>query len=239
MDAVVKVSEVFGPTVQGEGPSTGRRCAFVRLGRCNLDCAWCDTPYTWDWSRFDPAEQLTDRIAVELAETVQAMDVRLCVITGGEPMLQRSALAVLVVLLRDIGIDVEIETNGTQSPVPLLGEQRSAGALRFNVSPKLSSSRVPRDKAWIEPSLRAFLTRAGGRTAWKFAVGSPMDWSDVLDFQAVYTPPRENVWIMPQTEFNGVVPLVTPAEVASWAINEGYNVSGRLHVDLWGNERGH
>ena len=31
------VSEVFGPTFQGEGPSLGQRAAFVRLGRCNLD----------------------------------------------------------------------------------------------------------------------------------------------------------------------------------------------------------
>lgn len=52
------VSEVFGPTFQGEGPSLGRRAGFVRLGRCNLDCSWCDTPNTWDWSRFDPAIEL-------------------------------------------------------------------------------------------------------------------------------------------------------------------------------------
>jgi organic radical activating enzyme len=36
------VSEIFGPTVQGEGTSMGRRCGFLRLGGCNLDCAWCD-----------------------------------------------------------------------------------------------------------------------------------------------------------------------------------------------------
>ena len=43
------VSEIFGPTFQGEGPFTGRAAVFLRLGRCNLDCKWCDTPYTWDW----------------------------------------------------------------------------------------------------------------------------------------------------------------------------------------------
>ncbi len=60
------VAEVFGPTFQGEGFSLGCRAAFVRLGRCNLDCGqgagatWaCDTPYTWDWARYDPAVELS------------------------------------------------------------------------------------------------------------------------------------------------------------------------------------
>ena len=40
------VAEVFGPTVQGEGPSAGRRASFIRLGGCNLHCDWCDTKFT-------------------------------------------------------------------------------------------------------------------------------------------------------------------------------------------------
>src|SRR5262245_52198924 len=60
------VSEVFGPTWQGEGPSIGRRCGFVRLGRCNLACTWCDTPYTWDWERYDPAKELHRRLVTEV-----------------------------------------------------------------------------------------------------------------------------------------------------------------------------
>ena len=50
------VAECFGvetPTFQGEGPSCGHPALFIRLSRCNLTCARCDTKYTWDWSRFD------------------------------------------------------------------------------------------------------------------------------------------------------------------------------------------
>ena len=69
---VLVVAEVFGPTFQGEGPSAGRRAMFLRLGRCNLDCAWCDTPYTWDWSRFDPAVELHRRTVDDVMSELDA-----------------------------------------------------------------------------------------------------------------------------------------------------------------------
>src|SRR5262249_7493061 len=86
------VSEVFGPTWQGEGPSIGRRCGFVRLGRCNLACTWCDTPYTWDWERYDPAKELHRRAVTEVVSDLEAMAIDMVVISGGEPMLQQSHL---------------------------------------------------------------------------------------------------------------------------------------------------
>lgn len=39
------ISEVFGPTIQGEGPQAGERCFFVRFAGCDWDCVWCDTKY--------------------------------------------------------------------------------------------------------------------------------------------------------------------------------------------------
>ena len=78
------VSEVFGPTVQGEGPSCGRIATFVRLGRCDLRCSWCDTPYTWDWHghngvRYDPAQELERLDVLSVVARVEAINTHLVV----------------------------------------------------------------------------------------------------------------------------------------------------------------
>ena len=61
MSDLLEVSEIFGLTIQGEGPSVGRRAVFLRLRRCNLACDWCDTRYTWDKNDpdYDKYEVLT------------------------------------------------------------------------------------------------------------------------------------------------------------------------------------
>lgn len=38
---MIPISEIFGPTIQGEGPRTGYPTIFVRVYGCNLECPWC------------------------------------------------------------------------------------------------------------------------------------------------------------------------------------------------------
>src|ERR1700731_950459 len=45
MNERIRISEIFGPTIQGEGPLIGRPTVFVRTGGCDYRCAWCDTLY--------------------------------------------------------------------------------------------------------------------------------------------------------------------------------------------------
>lgn len=42
---MILISEIFGPTVQGEGALIGVPTVFVRTGGCDFRCSWCDTLY--------------------------------------------------------------------------------------------------------------------------------------------------------------------------------------------------
>lgn len=39
----IPVSEIFGPTLEGEGPWAGQPTYFLRIGGCDYACLWCDT----------------------------------------------------------------------------------------------------------------------------------------------------------------------------------------------------
>lgn len=229
-DGSLVVAEVFGPTWQGEGPSLGTRAGFIRLGRCNLACTWCDTPYTWDWERYDPAVELTRRTIQEIADDVEAMDVPLVVITGGEPLLQQSHLPPLLDRLR-AGRRIEIETAGTLAP----SEAVLTRVDRFNVSPKLANSGNPVDRRLKPSALRAFV--ASGKASFKFVASSADDVDEIADMVATCGIPSEQVWVMPEgTDPTAVVERAR--QLADVVLERGWNMTTRLHVLLWGDERG-
>jgi organic radical activating enzyme len=225
--ATLVVSEVFGPTLQGEGPSAGARAGFVRLGRCSLDCSWCDTAYSWDWRRYDPAVELHETTVDAIAAQVDAMDVPLVVVTGGEPLLQQRAL---VELLRRLpGRRVEVETNGIHPPDAALVERVHA----FNVSPKLANSGIERRRRYRPDVLRAFV--ATGRAVFKFVVCTPGDLDEVDAMVAECA--LEPVWVMPEgTDAASVVARLRA--LADAVVARGWHLTPRLHVLLWDDERG-
>ena len=233
----MKVAEIFGPTVQGEGPSCGRRAGFVRLGRCDLACSWCDTPYTWDWKGqngtvYDPAVELGEMSVEQVCEAVAVMDVDMVVITGGEPFVQGRALNDVAVELAGAGYWLEVETNGRHAPWPALTE--AVGA--FNVSPKLPNSGQPLALTWRPKSLEAL--RQTGKARFKFVCCDRADVELVASLTPMVGIPPRLVWVMPEGRSSEVVQdhLVAVAETA---IAYGFNITGRLHVDIWGGQRAH
>src|SRR5262245_20404495 len=102
---MLTVNEIY-PSIQGESTHVGRPCVFVRLTACDLRCSWCDTPYAFSGGR----KMSVDEVAAQ----VGGYRCRLVEITGGEPLLQADAIALMERLLRD-GFEVLLETGGHRS----------------------------------------------------------------------------------------------------------------------------
>ncbi len=223
------VNEVFGPTFQGEGPTSGRRAAFLRLARCNLSCTWCDTPYTWDWSRYEPKDEVHRLTVRELLARIDAMGVDRLVITGGEPLLQQAQLAELLEACAARGWAVEVETNGTRAPLPLT----AALVDQFNVAIKLANSGMA-ERVRVRPAAIRALEQTG-RAAFKFVVEDPRELDEVAKLVDRFG--LRPVWIMPQ----GTTPeMVTEGvrRLGDAVLERGWNMTSRLHVLVWGDERG-
>ncbi len=230
-DRPLLVAEMFGPTLQGEGPSCGRQALFVRLSRCNLSCPRCDTPYTWDWERFDVVVETRRLTAAEILHWALSYPTKLVVVTGGEPLLQQNLLVPLVTALAAAGRRVEVETNGTIAPTPALTE----AVHRFNVSPKLSSFTASADmERRINPeTLRALM--ATDRAVFKFVAAGAADLDEIADLQRRFD--LQPVWVMPEATESGRL-LAAMRDVADEVVGRGWNLSTRLHVMLWGDTRG-
>lgn len=246
------VSETF-TTVQGEGPSTGQRAHFIRLGACDLECVWCDTAQTWAFSarkaavhesgrQYDPHEELTRVALLTLAHGIREAKTRLAVVTGGEPLLQLDPLSQLISLVNEEpgGPRFEIETAGVHSP----GEIAAYHNVSFNVSPKLASSGNAITKRFKPAVLKEFA--ATGHARFKFVVDARIhkdapynqDIAEIEKILATCEIPPEMVWLMPvaTTGFQLEGGLQTLAPIA---MAHQWNLSGRMHITIWGNERGH
>lgn len=236
---LILVNEIFGPTFQGEGPSLGRLAFFLRLGTCNLHCTWCDTKYTWDWANYDPQKELmrmsVDQIVEDLGHAREQLPddywYPLLVISGGEPLIQRKKLLSLGLALLREHWDIEIETNGTFLPIDVLG----GPTVRYNVSPKLlHSGNSPGESLNIE-ALRAFVY---GRNAWfKFVCNEVDDLMEVAQIAYAAGIPPNRIYIMPQAQDN-VSLQAGSARLANEVLHRGWNMTTRLHIQLWGATRG-
>jgi 7-carboxy-7-deazaguanine synthase (Cx14CxxC type) len=118
-------------TLQGEGANTGRPAVFCRFAGCNLwtgrekdrataICRFCDTEFAGTdgpgGGKFPTAADLARAVRATWPHPDQPGVRPLVVCTGGEPLLQLDAP--LVEALHDRGLEIAIETNGTQLPPP-------------------------------------------------------------------------------------------------------------------------
>jgi 7-carboxy-7-deazaguanine synthase len=231
----MNLSEIFY-SLQGEGKLLGVPSVFIRTGRCNLRCTWCDTPYA-SWESDGQNQTLA-----QIMQTLQSHPARHVVITGGEPLLEPE-LPELVQICKQGGYHITIETAGTLwQDVPLTPRDL------LSISPKLANStphtraagRFARahDAARINLDILRRWVTSPAEKQWKFVLQTPADLTEVesLLTQIGGINPADVV-LMPEG-----VDAATLAQRTGWltelCTQRGYRFSPRLHVLLWGNRRG-
>lgn len=223
----MKISEIFY-SVQGEGMLVGVPSVFVRTSGCNLRCIWCDTPYTSWAPEGEPmsVESIVDRI--------REFPARHVVVTGGEPMLFEDTVA-LTRTLDAAGLHITIETAGTV--------HGSVACHLMSISPKLANS-TPHGTDWADRHERTrhrpdVLRRLMAEYPYqlKFVIANPSDVDEVRALVNETGAVTDRVVLMPEG-----TDAATLSERGRWiteiCLREGFRYSPRLHVDLWGTERG-
>ena len=222
--------EIFH-SLQGEGATIGTPTVFLRLALCNLACGWCDTKYTWDWEHFDYKSEVVSLDIEQVKEAILAFNCPHLVVTGGEPLLQQKELVPLIASMKGAGFYCEVETNGTIGPLPELEREID----QWNVSPKLSTSDNPKDRREVPSALERF--RLLPSAYFKFVIVEPEDIEEVCLLRDRYRLPNDRIILLPEGR---TVEALRDRSlwVSEACVKEGFTFSTRLHILLWGDQRG-
>jgi len=226
----LKVSEIFY-SIQGEGMLAGAPSVFIRLSGCNLRCSWCDTPYT-SWR-----PEGEDRTLEDVFAAVRKRRAAHVVVTGGEPMIA-PPIGELTRGLKDLGLHITIETAGTVY-APVASDLMS-------ISPKLANSTpferdggrwaAQHERLRYQPGVLRRLMREYEYQL-KFVLCDPADLAEIEKILKDTGADRSRVLLMAEGATAETIRRRAPW-IAEICKREGFRYGPRLHIDLWGNERG-
>ena len=229
----IDISEIFGPTIQGEGSQIGKPTVFIRTGGCDYQCSWCDTlyavqeKYRKDW---------TPMTAKEIMKEVRRLGgdkPLLITLSGGNPAMQD--LSELIEMGQSYGYEFAIETQGSISA-------EWFDKLDYVVfSPKPPSSLMTTDWEKLDDCYDQVLDKS--KVSFKVVVS---DERDYIFAKKVFTRfPKCSQYITPCN--------ISPGDPDIEAINDkmryvsdmilkdelyDVTITPQLHVLLYGNQRG-
>jgi 7-carboxy-7-deazaguanine synthase len=204
------VYEIY-PSIQGESAHAGRKCVFVRLTGCNLSCSYCDSQ--------GAVRGAGAKMDVSwIVEDVRRRGIGLVELTGGEPLLQPGAGALLTALL-DLGFETLVETNGSVDIGPF--DRRA----KFIVDIKTPGSGA--GGSFNEKNLAA-LTR---RDEVKLVLTGRDDFDWAVAIAGEYRLPEKCA-----VHFSPAFGLVEPIRLAEWLLASGVDarLNLQLHKIIWG-----
>lgn len=229
----IYISEIFGPTIQGEGQLIGKPTVFVRVGGCDFRCSWCDTDYavkpqyrkTWVKMTcktiFDEIKRLTDCQPI------------LVTLSGGNPAMYD--FSELIALGQPAGFTFAMETQGSMAK-PYFSQLDY-----LTVSPKPPSSRTLFDPLKLERVLAAHAS-----PALKIVVADERDYRFAKRLHEKYPQiPMALQPCNPNNHVDEIADIDALNAKLKWLIertNQDHwhqvTLLPQLHVLLWNNERG-
>jgi 7-carboxy-7-deazaguanine synthase len=227
------IAEIFY-SLQGEGELTGTPSVFVRTSGCNLRCTWCDTPYA-SWN-----PEGKEMSVAEIVDEVARHPTRYVVLTGGEPMVAKG-IRELAAELREKGKHITIETAGTVSPIGIACDLASLSPKLKNSAPDVKlfgAWHGKHEKLRRQPEVvREWIERYPYQLKFVIAQASDVDEIHLLlrDFGGKI--PSEKILLMPE----GITVEALrgrQAMLVELCRRHGYRYCQRLHIELFGSQRG-
>lgn len=178
---MIPVAEIFGPTIQGEGPHVGMQTLFVRVAGCDFKCAWCDSKFAW---KIDGSIKRygTKELADILVQECNNSKCSNIVLTGGNPCLYD--FKEVIDILHDNNITVDIETQGSKMPDWLLDVDLLV------ISPKAPSSKQPDVYKTVNEYMKLLLS-VKQKVAIKIPVFNEEDFEFAMKYYALVDYYRE------------------------------------------------
>ncbi|MGX7877260.1 7-carboxy-7-deazaguanine synthase QueE [Mesorhizobium sp. ORM8.1] len=235
----IRVSEIFGPTIQGEGVLIGLPTVFIRTGGCDYRCSWCDSLHAVDnqfrheWKMM-PADAVWQRvIALSGGRPVMVS------LSGGNPAIQ--PFGGLIERGHAEGYRFALETQGS------VVKDWFAELDVLVLSPKPPSSEMRIDWLAFEACIEA--AREKPQLVLKLVVFDESDYAFAKDAAARF--PHLPVYLQPGNhtppghgEEDAAVDLAGIMRRMEWLIEKvtrdrwfEARVLPQLHVLLWGNKR--
>ncbi|MGX9417360.1 7-carboxy-7-deazaguanine synthase QueE [Vibrio sp. WJH972] len=226
------ISEVFGPTIQGEGALIGKPTVFVRSGGCDYRCNWCDTLYAVENKyKSEWKTQSTEDVWAK----IQALSPTpiLVTLSGGNPALQD--FSDLIRIGHKAGYTFAMETQGSISK-PWFSQVDY-----LTLSPKPPSSGM--ETRWDRFDKSLALANSHRAISIKLVIADDIDFAWACEVQKRY--PNYPYYLQPcnldAEEVTLEQGLQSTRDLIDRVVNVGWHqatVLPQLHNILWGTQRG-
>lgn len=230
---MIRVSEIFGPTIQGEGVLIGLPTVFVRTGGCDYRCSWCDSLHAVDSAFRHTWQPMTDDAIMARIEDLSGQRPLTISLSGGNPAIQ--PFGSLIAMGHAKGYRFALETQGS------ISQPWFADLDTLVLSPKPPSSGEVTDWDAFDRCLVA-----GPDTVMKIVIFDDVDYAYARDAAARY--PQLPLYLQPGNPMVDEAAAVDQGGLVGrmlWlidkAVADGWfapRILPQLHVILWGNKRG-